>query len=453
MTAGMTAAATGFRRLTAKASSYAMFKGRTIAVNATRPFMIGLAFMLARLSRTRPKASSGTRSALLLPTADPGNLGDEAYFWAMVEELRRQGFQRICVISFRPDNLWQVPGAETQIMALHHNPAGSAYLKFVRAAESFSHFYVWGADILDGSQGLRIALPRLRLASLAVAAGLRASVCSFSLNASPAPAVIAAFKRLDHRVALYCRDEISQSRLNERLTAERAALSADVAFLLAPDRESSLSRKAAAWIDAQRQSGRVIIGLNINDMLCYYFPDLSPGALVDQYVAIFEHLSRIVPNIAIVHVPHNIHPNETMHGTDDFQLAQAFEQRLPTSLRGHTFMLPRTVRATEIRAICGLCDFLFSGRMHLTIASLAQGTPVFGVAYQGKFEGLFRHFGIRDAIVTRGQLAQPDQAAALLADGIGRLPELRGRIQARLPAVLQLARDNLALPAPPTEIH
>ncbi len=397
-----------------KCWSYALFRLRQFSNFILRRFLIATAFAYAYLPGARNKKKLSAKAALLLPTADPGNLGDEAFFAGAVEELREMGYQRVCVISFHSEKVWKVPGAETVVLALHHNPAGSEYIRFVDFASRFTHFFIWGADILDGSQGLRIAIPRFRLANLATTLGLKTSICSFSLNSKPADEVIDGFRNLDARVVLYAREEISRERLERHLGPGRVQLSADVAFLLRPDHTASLARETAAWVAERKQAGKIVMGLNINDMLCYY-----------------------------LHIPHNIHVNPTPHNTDDFALAAIFNETLPEELRNDSRMLPRTVRATEVRAACSYVDFVFSGRMHLTIASLSEGTPVFAVAYQGKFEGLFRHFGLEKMLVTEADLMDPNATAAFLENGIRRLPRIREQIGRRLPVVKDLARLNL----------
>jgi len=426
-----------------KCWSYALFRLRQFSNFILRRFLIATAFAYACLPRARNKKKLSAKAALLLPTADPGNLGDEAFFAGAVEELREMGYQRVCVISFHSEKVWKVPGAETVVLALHHNPAGSEYIRFVDFASRFTHFFIWGADILDGSQGLRIAIPRFRLANLATTLGLKTSICSFSLNSKPADEVIDGFRNLDARVVLYAREEISRERLERHLGPGRVRLSADVAFLLRPDHTASLARETAAWVAERKQAGKIVMGLNINDMLCYYFPQMTPALLVERYVEALIELRKRFPNLAILHIPHNIHVNPTPHNTDDFALAAIFNETLPEELRNDSRMLPRTVRATEVRAACSYVDFVFSGRMHLTIASLSEGTPVFAVAYQGKFEGLFRHFGLEKMLVTEADLMDPNATAAFLENGIRRLPRIREQIGRRLPVVKDLARLNL----------
>ena len=427
-----------------RAFRYARFKCQCWSTIVLRPLLIRLSFFKARLLALSRRQPDG-KCALLLPTCDPGNLGDEAFFFGAVQELRQMGYQRVCVISFHREKMWKVPGAETIVLALHHNPAGSEYIRFVDFASRFTHFFIWGADILDGSQGLRTAIPRFRLANLASTLGLKTSICSFSLNASPDLRLLAGFGKTRPEVRLFCRDEVSLGRITPYVSNGRAQLSADLAFLLEPDHDRPLSREVRAWVERRRQAGDLVLGLNINDAFCWFFKDATPKTLVGWYVQLYLKLREQLPQLALVHLPHNLHATPPSHGTDDFQLAAQFEEQLPLELRGQNFCLRRTVRATEIRAICRYVDLVFSGRMHLSIAALAVGTPVLGVAYQGKFEGLFRHFGLENTLLTQEQLRDSEVAARFLVANIQRLPKLRQAIADRLPHVKELARRNLKL--------
>jgi polysaccharide pyruvyl transferase WcaK-like protein len=403
-----------------------------------------LAFRNARAFSQAHNGVPRPRAALMLTTADPGNLGDEAVFWALARVLKTEQFERVCVISFTPEKLWKVPETDTVAIPVHHNPRGADYLGFVRLLREFSHFYVWGADIVDGSHGPYVAQTRLTLANLAAAAGVKTTVCSFSICESPLPKIMHRFRHLDPRVALYCRDDVSLKRLSDRI-GPRAKLCADLAFLLEPDSRSALVREARTFVESARSTGRTVIGINLNDMFCGYFGSFEPPTLAKQYVDILLKLRSYLPQFVVIHLPHNTYPGRLKPAVSDFDLARLFQSAWPAELRQDTFLPPDQMRAVEVRALSGLVDCVFSGRMHLSIASLSQGTPAFGVTYQGKFEGLFRHFGLEDMYITPEQLMDTDATANVLAENIKRVPELRGKIKKRLPQVIELARLNLNL--------
>jgi hypothetical protein len=164
----------------AKAVRYLMFRFGCLAVHLRRPGQIRAAFRQAQSLAGRSVPDG--RRALLLPTASPGNLGDAALFIGTVKELRAMGFDRVCVVSFAENQRYEIQGADTVILNLHHNPTGQAYLDFVKLASAFTHFLVWGADIVDGTHGIEVVSNRQTLANLAATMGLHTTICSFSVS-------------------------------------------------------------------------------------------------------------------------------------------------------------------------------------------------------------------------------------------------------------------------------
>jgi polysaccharide pyruvyl transferase WcaK-like protein len=424
----------------AKAVRYLMFRFGCLAVHLRRPGQIRAAFRQAQslAGRTVPDG----RRALLLPTASPGNLGDAALFIGTVKELRAMGFDRVCVVSFAEDQRYEIQGADTVILNLHHNPTGQAYLDFVKLASAFTHFLVWGADIVDGTHGIEVVSNRQTLANLAATMGLHTTICSFSVSPKRSVPAMDGYRTLHPDVRLYCRDAFSLERLAQEIPGRPPALSADLAFLLRPDHDQPQSIQVAEWAAQQRQSGKIILGLNINDLFCSYF-DIPKQKLLHAYSEAITELAPRVPPFALIHLPHDTHPNKQLGTMTDFTLARELNALLPDQIRDSAFIPSETLTAPEVRSICTRVDLIFSARMHLSIASLAVGTPVFGLAYQGKFEGLFRHFGLQNMWLEAHQILNLDETVAFLVAAFERYPAVRAQVESKLPEVLHLARRNL----------
>ena len=82
--------------------------------------------------------------------------------------------------------------------------------------------------------------------------------------------------------------------------------------------------------------------------------------------------------------------------------------------------------------------------MHLAIAALGQGTPVFCFAYQGKFAGLYNHFSLNnDYIVSPSDIDSPAELESMLSKFLEHLTEEKTVISEHLPHVLALAKKNL----------
>jgi polysaccharide pyruvyl transferase WcaK-like protein len=431
--------------LARKGLNYMAFRCRALFTAACRPPLIGFAFLLAALLAHLRRRTPDSRSALILPSTTSGNLGDEAVYVALISELRKRAFERICIIDFDGTPALCPLAADSITNNLEHNPPGLRYVKFVLFASHFSHLYIFGADVMDGSWGLGVSLPRLRLARLGSKLGLKSAICSFSVSESPHPKIIRRFKGLEPGVSLNCRDEVSLRRLRSFIGNERGTLCADLAFLLKPDHQAKVSQEAAEWIATKRSRGKLVMGLNMSDLLCGHVADYSPLEAVGYFAAIYKKLRKQLPGLSIVHLPHSSYPERLQHRLDDFDLAMLFHQNLPAELQSDSFLIPRTVRATEIRSICGRVDFVLSGRMHLSIASLSQGTPVFGVSYHGKFEGCFRHFGLDNMTVSPQDLPQVGKVTDFLLDGVLHLPDMRKSIARELTKVQALSLRNIGL--------
>jgi polysaccharide pyruvyl transferase WcaK-like protein len=101
-----------------------------------------------------------------------------------------------------------------------------------------------------------------------------------------------------------------------------------------------------------------------------------------------------------------------------------------------------------MKAICASLDLVITGRMHLSIAGLGEGTPVGCIVYQDKFEGLIEgHFQLQDVLIEPAEAFAPGGFHKFLARLLPRLPEVREKIQERLPHVRELAEENFRQPS------
>jgi polysaccharide pyruvyl transferase WcaK-like protein len=161
--------------------------------------------------------------------------------------------------------------------------------------------------------------------------------------------------------------------------------------------------------------------------------------LVDAYAAAFENLADEGAGISVVYVAHD-------GRASDLRLGEEVRERLPERLRAR-FHLQRPAPAAALKGLCGALDVALSGRMHMAIACLGQGVPVACQPYQGKFEGLFEHFGLEGHVLSPHRFLDAEGLTHDLRRLLERSGEIRARISARLPHVLALAAANFE-PAP-----
>lgn len=375
---------------------------------------------------------SSSSALFILPAERAGNLGDEAMLVGSIQHLRSQGIQKIGIVIFESDVHWSNLGLIDEVIVLHHR---SDHLKFVQAAYRYTSIYCIAADMMDGFYSDDATRRLTRLGTLASKAGATVSFLGFSFNERPTLGSIQAISQLPSDVKLFARDPISHDRLTQSI--ERPFfLVADCAFLLKPA-ESEMVATILRWIQAQRQQEQIVCGVNVNNLLLYQSEKINAKELVQVYVKALIEIFEQHPGLSILLIPHDNRGN-----VSDESLAHDLINALPQSIQPYCAPLPFPCAAAEVKAVVAELDFVLTGRMHLAIACLGQGTPVVGVAYQGKFEGLFKHFNLSDMTISPQQLLEPGALSQFMLHQLPRRQDLQTKIQATLPEIEVLARAN-----------
>ena len=69
--------------------------------------------------------------------------------------------------------------------------------------------------------------------------------------------------------------------------------------------------------------------------------------------------------------------------------------------------------------------------------------PVLGIAYQGKFEGLLKHFGLPESLMLTPQsLSDVDDVVTKVEAFLADLPDLTQQVERNKPRILALAHEN-----------
>ena len=399
----------------------------------------------ARQYRSLRRHGARSGSALVLTPADPGSLGDEAMLVVLTQSLLGLGFDRIGYVSLRAG--WSEiigRGCATRAKLVSH-ALGSALeywqtpFRFLQLLANYSHLMVVGADVMDGAYSAANSCRRVEMAALGHRAGLQVRVLGFSFNAQPAESVLASLRRLPPEVRLMARDPVSAHRLEVQL-ARPVGRVADIAFLLKPSLTSSSASRASGWLQSERGRGQVCLGVNANRLVAHPIDAEGPNALVTAISTALERLLTTRHDVSVLLLPHDLRGRVW----DDEAMVLSIASSLPPALKERVRVLETPFGAADVKHLCGQLDIVLTGRMHMAIAALGQNTPALGMAYQGKFEGLYELFGLQECRV------DPNDAlnSALLAERLGvlidRRDEYRQRIGERLPDVIQRARDNFA---------
>jgi len=382
------------------------------------------------------------RRLVVLPS-DPWSVhqsrGDEAMIEAATGELKRAypnlevyivtatqaASADVRAMGFRPLELWRQPfsyATVAQELSLTKPDFG----------------LVLGADVLDRYYSPVDAARMLLVADLMAAFGAKVSVLGFSFNSRPAKALREVFRLIDPGVVLNLRDAISLRRFDD-FARKRARLVADAAFMLTPRADTAAVKSIAATIARQRAQGRKVFVFNIHPML---FKKPEPAKLrqmIELAAVAMERLAR-GHNVSWLLLAHDYRP-----GIADDNCLKPLADRLRPILGEHVHHVEQVLSAGEIKAVVGLVDGVITGRMHLAIAALGQGTPVAAITYQDKFQGLFAHFGISEQLLlSPAQFLNGDSFEQFVGHFLGAYEAAGDQVRQALPDVMELSRANIA---------
>lgn len=382
------------------------------------------------------------RRLVLLPS-DPWSIhqsrGDEAMIEAAVGEMKRAypnievyivtatkaASADVRAMGFKPLEFWRQPFSYETV---------AQELSLTRPDFGM----VLGADVLDGYYSPVDAARMLLVADLMAACGAKVSVLGFSFNSRPAKALREVFRLLDPGVVLNLRDAISLQRFND-FAPKRAHLVADSAFMLVPQEDTAAVRQIAAGIEEQRSQGRDVFVFNIHPMLFKKPEPAKQQQMIELAASAMERLSR-ENNACWLLLAHDYRPEIA-----DDNCLRPLADRLRATLGDHVHHVEQVLSAREIKAVVGLVDGVVTGRMHLAIAALGQGTPVAAITYQDKFQGLFAHFGVSESLLlSPEQLLTGDNLEKFLLKFLDAYKSAGAQVRSMLPGVMELSRANVA---------
>lgn len=394
------------------------------------------------LRRLRGSAIAGvpdTPTRFAIVPADMGNaigsMGDLAMLTGLLQSLRtRNPDATFTIIGTRNHNL-AVPGVgDVPVMAAWVGRAGS--IAFDSVIRQNHALFVMGADILDGKYGAALVARIVDYCNHSVLLGIPATTLGFSFNSHPRSSAVHALSRLHPRVTVNVRDQLSLDRF-QQATGISATLCADSAFLMPP--ATAPEPEAEAWISSMRETGRSPVGVNLNVHALQ--PALSKLGM-DALIAHLAQQLRIAGEtnkLAFMLIPHDLKPQ-----SGDAAMLQALEKQLRHNAFPHV-RYTLINRPDAIKRVTGLLDLVFTGRMHLAIASLGSGTPTLSITYQDKFEGLYQHFGLPIEHTITPMQCLSDALSIRIGHAHTQRHDLRKRICTSLPQVMTLASRNLVM--------
>lgn len=383
------------------------------------------------------RRGEGPLRTLLLPPAQPGSLGDEAMMNVCFEELVREG-QLAGIVDFAEGDRWpnEPPGTE------HVDLSGFFGRKYLRSLPSvteiltrYDRLWCLGADVLDGHYSAVASFRRVTLSRIAAELGLDVSLLGFSFNEDPSPLALGALRDLPASVRLCARDPISHARLTKNL-GRPIDLVSDLAFGLDPAPSTNEDETAVlGWVAARRAEGHIVLGFNASHRAYKATSEADVDDVVAVYASMLTGLFRERDDISVVAIPHDY--RESFRSTSDDRLLGAIADRLDPEDRARFLRPSFRLRARFVSLLAAKVDAVFSGRLHLAVASLRNGTPAATLAYQGKVAGMYQYFDLGELAVAPSVALDP----SAIQHAIGALIEQRASLAARIDRAKQTVAD------------
>lgn len=364
-----------------------------------------------------------------------GALGDDAMISASLDQIKKTHPNLEVYMLCKPTSIEVVESLGYKSVAFPNMELDAHPMFFKELYESIpiDYLVVLGADIMDGYYGLTHPASALIAADLAVANGTKPIVLGFSFNKAPNKDLANFYKRVDLKLLLNVRDDISLGRMRD-FTNANSQLVADVAFCLIP---STVPPNAKKWIEEQRNNGNQVVGFNVHPMLLKSATEENIQNIVQSAAYSIENLSKDL-KVSFLLLPHDYRGKNG----DSICLEPIYE-RIKNDSQVNVFFLEGKHRASVLKAIASMLDGVVTGRMHLAIASLGMETPTMCITYQDKFEGLYRHFSLPSKLLLSPQtMMNKETFTKELRDFVRELPALRALVSSKSQSVRALSEKN-----------
>lgn len=200
--------------------------------------------------------------------------------------------------------------------------------------------------------------------------------------------------------SVYCRDRKSIAYIADLFgtRVRNVGFCHDVAFGLRPE-------KKADGDPLNDLAGSPLVGLNVSGLL--YFDRSNRFHLECEYPRLIGRiLDYFCTNLGqrVLLMPHVITTEEGAES--DVRANAGLMEQYKAKYGDRLLCASGITSAAGAKAVIGRCDFFLGSRMHACIGALSQGIPAIGLAYSGKFAGLFATVGVESLALDLTQLAE-----------------------------------------------
>lgn len=357
---------------------------------------------------------------VLITAPGGGNIGDQAMFEAFAENSSGR------VLAILPSsgalNNPDPGRVETAAMPALMQLTGVRHWVDVwrlgRLVSETRSLSVTGADIMDGGYNPVASVARWNLALCFARKGVPSRLLGFSWNGR-SPAIVAAYARAAHDagVQLFVRDPVSLRRIHAD-GLPKAVGTSDTVFQLTTNNPAITQRE-----EFERIAGRAFVIVNASALVARGLDQVSELREVIDAILASDRNVVVLP-----------HVQRGPHG--DIEEGARVAQGYPAD---RVIFVDRLLEPSGVRSLTRRAEAVVTGRMHLAIMALSQGTPALVVSTQGKVEGLAELFETPDLLL---EPSPGFGATAIERIAPERLDAFRRRVAARLPVVTELASRN-----------
>lgn len=397
---------------------------------------------LLRRNKCRLNVGKRRKGLVLIVPCDPwsvfGSRGDEAMLIATISQLKEVNPDVSFIFVVANQKAYEevkARGYEASFSWKGKSPF-SNILDFIEESKP-EQVIILGADCMDGYYGKLVSFTLFAIADSCCRNALDYKLLGFSFNEYPVKSLKLPYMLCSNKLKFCLRDEYSLKRFRD-FTGKNPILVSDSAFLLKPNAKFNNFKTYETWVNNKKKLKQLVIGFNYHPMLA---KNQSENLIKQNALIISENLVKLLRQnsvINILFIPHDnrghISDNMVLPIVAEYLKCHGFEDRINE--------IEMVYHADEIKAITGLCDIVFCSRMHLAIASLGMGVPVVAATYQGKFEGLFRHFGFDSRyLMTQSELCS-EKLVSLLNEMIKEHLDIKEQIKGKLKYVNELSNKN-----------
>jgi colanic acid/amylovoran biosynthesis protein len=264
---------------------------------------------------------------------------------------------------------------------------------------------------------------------------------------------------LDYATLVYSRDrrglEDVRKLIGEGRSDDKIKFIPDVGFLLDPSRPAGEEIESLEKLKSGRKT---LVGLNVSGLLSR-ISDSGDNVfkLLVNYPALIDSIVEFLmkqDGTAVLLVPHVVpmckpgtSPPKSVHvrkkgyrEQSDAVACGALYERVVEKYPGRIFIVRGHYNHNETKYIIGLCDFFMGSRMHACIAALSQGIPAVGIAYSGKFQGVFESVGVGDCVAD-ARRCREDELLEKISSAYKRKDEIRENLRQTVPRAKSAVLD------------